>query len=208
MKTIVLGLSLVLAVMLHVPTQAETKLMQPWSDRAFINSHGPFKNILIIGVPKETDERAKLEKAFSEVLKKNGVNAMPSLEIMSPDTEINKENVLAAVSGKDFDSVLLTRLYRVEEIDIVQISDPGTKRSQRDFALGLWADYRNAHDYALDAAQKKQLRVVLENSIYDLKSAELVWTVQSHSMDPKSADDVIKSLSRLVSDSLKKEKLI
>ena len=113
MKTIVLGLSLVLAVMLHVPTQAETKLMQPWSDRAFINSHGPFKNILIIGVPKETDERAKLEKAFSEVLKKNGVNAMPSLEIMSPDTEINKENVLAAVSGKDFDSLLLNRLYRV-----------------------------------------------------------------------------------------------
>ena len=208
MKNIVLGLSLVVAVTLNIPLQAETKLTQSWSDRSFINSHGPFKNILVIGVPKEPDERRKLEKAFSEVLKKKGVNAIPSLEIMSPDKEVNKENVLAAVSGKDFDSVLLTRLYRVEEIDIVQISDPGTKRSQRDFALGLWADYRNAHDYALDAAKKKQLRVVLENSVYDLKSEELVWTVQSHSMDPKSADDVIKSLSQLVSDSLKKEKLI
>ena len=208
MKTIVLGLSLVVAAVLNMPTQAETKLTQSWSDRAFINNHGPFKNILVIGVPKETDERRKLEKAFSEVLKKKGVNAMPSLEIMSPDTEVNKENVLAAVTGKDFDSVLLTRLYRVEEIEIVKIDDPGTKRSQRDFALGLWADYRNAHDYALDAAKKKQFRVVLENSVYDLNSAELVWTVQSHSMDPKSADDVIKSLSQLVSDSLKKEKLI
>ena len=208
MKTFVLGLSLVMAVILNVPTQAETKLTQPWSDRAFINNHGPFKNILVIGVPEEPDERRKLEEAFSKVLKKNGVEAMPSLEFMSADTEINKENVLAAVAGKDFDSVLLTRLYRVEEIDIVEIDDPGTKRSQRDFALGLWADYRNAHDYALDAAKKKQLRVVLENSVYDLKSAELVWTVQSYSMDPKSADDVIKSLSRLISDSLKKEKLI
>ena len=208
MKIIVLGLSLVVAVTLNIPLQAETKLTQSWSDRSFINSHGPFKNILVIGVPKEPDERRKLEKAFSEVLKKKGVNAIPSLEIMSPDTEVNKENVLAAVSDKDFDSVLLTRLYRVEEIDIVQISDPGTKRSQRDFALGLWADYRNAYDYALDAAKKTQLRVVLENSIYDLNSAELVWTVQSHSMDPKSADDVIKSLSQVVSDSLKKEKLI
>lgn len=208
MRTVVLGFSLIVAVIVNIPTQAETKLAQPWSDRAFINNHGPFKNILVIGVPKETDERHNLEKAFVEVLKKSGVNALPSLDIMSADTEVNKDNVLAAVAGKNIDSVLLTRMFRVEEIDIVQIDDPGSKRSERDFALGLWGDYRNARDYALDAAKKKQLRIVLENSVYDLNSAELVWTVQSYSMDPKSADEVIKSLSRLISDSLKKEKLI
>ena len=208
MKTVALVLSLSLAAIVSMPIQAETKLTQSWSDRAFINNHGPFKNILVIGVPKETDERQKLEKTFAEVLKKNGVNAIPSLDIMPADTEVNKDNVLAAVAGKDIDSVLLTRLYRVEEIDIVKIEDPGTKRSERDFALGLWGDYQNARDSALDAGTKKQLRVVLENSVYDLKSAELVWTVQSHSMDPKSADEVIKSLSRLISESLKTEKLI
>lgn len=197
-----------IAILVSFPAQAETKLSQPWADRAFINSHGPFSSVLVIGVPEEPEERGKLEKAFVNVLNQNGVNTVASLDLMAVDTEVNKENVLAAVRGKNVDSVLLIRLYRVEEIDILQVDNPGTKRSQRDFALGLWADYTKAHDYALDAAQKKQLRVVLENSVYDLNSAELVWTVQSYSMDPKTADEVIGSLSQLITEALKKEKLI
>lgn len=196
------------ALLLSFPIQAETKLAQPWADRAFINSHGPFNNVLVIGVPEEPEERGKLEKTFTRVLEQNGVSTLASLDIMSIDTQINKKNVLSAVSGKNVDSVLLIRLYRVEEVDILQIDNPGTKRSERDFALGLWGDYANARDYALDAAKKKQLRVVLENSVYDLDSTELVWTVQSYSMDPKSAGEVIESLSHLITKTLKKEKLI
>ena len=195
-------------VALSFPLAAETKLARPWADRTFISNHGPFKNVLVIGVTEKPDNRSSLEQTFSRVLGKNGVNTTASLDLMSIDTEVNKENVLAAVAGKDIDSVLLIRLYRIEEIDILEVSDPGTKRSERDFALGLWKDYTNAYDYALDAAQKKQLRVVLENSMYDLDSAELVWTVQSYSMDPKTADDVIESLSQLISKALKEDKLI
>ena len=208
MKIVGLYSLFTIVFLLSFPAQAETKLAQPWADRSFINSHGPFNSVLVIGVPEEPDERKKLENTFASVLKKNGVNTMASLDLMTIDTEVNKENVLSAVRGKNVDSVLLIRLYRVEEIDILQIDDPGTKRSQRDFALGLWSDYTKAHDYALDAAQKKQLRVVLENSVYDLNSAELVWTVQSYSMDPKTADEIISSLSQLITEALKKEKLI
>ena len=99
-------------------------------------------------------------------------------------------------------------MYRVEEVDIVQIDDPGTKRSERDFALGLWRDYQDARDFALDAGVKKRLRFILENSVYDLESAELIWTVQSYSMDPKTAEDIIKSVSKLIGDKLKEENLI
>ncbi len=196
------------AVLSTMPAQAETKLTQPWANRAFISSHGPFNSVLVIGVPEEPDERSKLETTFTRVLEKNGTQATASLDLMSIDTEVNKETVLAAVNDQNIDSVLLIRLYRVEEVDILQIDDPGSKRSERDFALGLWKDYTSARDYALDAAEKKQLRVVLENSVYDLRSAELVWTVQSYSMDPKTADEVIESLSALITAALKKEKLI
>lgn len=208
MKTTGLYSLFTVVLLLSFSTQAETRLAQPWADRSFINDHGPFQNVLVIGVPEEPDERGKLEKAFTSVLEQNGISTVASLDIMSIDTEVNKANVQTAVSGKNIDSVLLIRLYRVEEVDILQIDNPGTKRSERDFALGLWGDYTNARDYALDAAKKKQQRVVLENSVYDLASAELVWTVQSYSMDPKSPDEVIKSLSHLITKALKKEKLI
>lgn len=208
MRTAVRRTLLIITMLSSLSIQAETKLAQPWADREFINSHGPFNSVLVIGVPDEPDERNRLETTITTVLKKNGVNTTASLDLMSIDTEVNKENVLSAIAGKNVDSVLLIRVYRIEEVDILQVDNPGTKRSERDFALGLWGDYTNARDYALDAAKKRQRRIVLENSVYDLDSATLVWTVQSYSMDPKNADEVIESLSQVIAKALKKENLI
>ena len=96
----------------------------------------------------------------------------------------------------------------MEEVDIVSITDPGTKRSERDFALALWKDWRSARDYALDADVTKKLRYILENSVYYLENADLIWTTQSHSLDPKSAEEIIKSVSKLVTEILVKENII
>ncbi len=187
----------------------QTTLSQPWSNQSFIASNGPFKNVLVIAVTREPEYRPMLEDAFSKEIDKTKASATSSLSIMSADEEVTEENVKAAVAaaGKEFDIVLLTRLYRIDEADIVNITDPGTKRSERDFALGLWGDWRGARDYALDAGVTKRLRYVLENNVYDLESAELIWTVQSFTLDTSVKED-IKSVSKQVTKTLKNEKLI
>jgi hypothetical protein len=189
---------------------AETKLVQPWSNRTFISDNGPFENILVIAVTEEPKYRPILEKAFAERIEKIGAAATLSSSIMPTDAEMSEQAIKAAVAehGANIEIVLLTSLYRIDEVDILQIDDPGTMRSERDFALALGRDYRDARDFALDAEVKKRLRFILENSIYDLESAELIWTVQSYSMDPKTAEDIIKSVSKLVTDKLKEEDLI
>ena len=204
------GILLMFAAAIPFFVQAETQLSQPWTDRAFISDHGSFNGILVIGVPEEpgAENREKLERTFVGTLEKDNVHSIASLDLLAADAEINEQTVRAAVNGKNIDAVLLTRLFRIEEIDEVQRDDPGTKRSERDFALNLWQDWRNARDYRLDAAVKKRVRVVLENNLYDLDSAKIVWSVQSFSMDPKSAKEIIDSLSQLVTAALKKERLI
>lgn len=204
------GILLMAAVVISFFAQAETQLSQPWTNRAFISNHGPFQGVLVIGVPEKpgADNREKLERTFVSTLAKDKVHGIASLDVLAADAEINEQAVRAAVDGKNIDAVLLTRLFRIEEIDEVQRDDPGTKRSERDFALNLWQDWRNARDYALDAAVKKRVRVVLENSLYDLDSAKMVWSVQSFSVDPKSAKEIIDPLSQLVTAALKKERLI
>ena len=199
-----------LSVFFSISSMAETRLAQPWSNHAFISDNGPFKNVLVIAVTEKPEHRPMLEKAFAEQIKKNGASATPSFSIMPADAEVTEQTIKTAVAenSANIEIVLLTRLYRVEEVDIVQIDDPGTMRSERDFALGLWRDYQDARDFALDADVKKRLRFILENSIYDLESAELIWTVQSYSMDPKTAEDIIKSVSKLVTNKLKEEDLI
>ena len=210
MKSITLCLSFLISVVFSISSMAETKLVQPWSNRAFISDNGPFENILVIAVTEEPKYRPILEKAFAERIEKKGAAATLSSSIMPTDAEMSEQAIKAAVAehGANIEIVLLTRLYRIDEVDIVQIDDPGTMRSERDFALALGRDYRDARDFALDAEVKKRLRFILENSIYDLESAELIWTVQSYSMDPKTAEELIKSVSKLVTDKLKEEDLI
>ena len=49
---------------------------------------------------------------------------------------------------------------------------------------------------------------MLENNLYDIASEKMVWSAQSYSMNPKSADKIIKELSKLVADQLRKDLLI
>lgn len=207
MKTLILGLTLIFTA---VAVNADTKLQQPWVDQEYINNNGlhSIESILVIGVPDHPDERYKLEDQFKQALAKSGVEATPSLDIMSADTEVNKENVLAALEGKNIDAVLLIRVYRIDDVEIIEGDDPGTMRTERDFAVQLWQNYEGARDQALNAPRNEKQRLVLENNLYDLKSENLIWTVQSYSMNLKSADKIIKSLTHLVTENLKQQNLI
>ena len=206
-RSILKGLAMLL-VLMSPEVNADTTLQQPWVDREYTNNSDAFKSILVIGVPDHPDERRELEDSLAKALAKSGVQTMASLDIMSADTEVNKESVLAALEGKNIDGVLLTRVFRVDDIEVVQGGDPGTIRTERDFAIQLWDNYQGARDQALNAPRKSKQRLVLENNIYELKSEKLVWTVQSYSMNPKSSGKIIKSLSKLITESLEQDNLI
>ena len=166
------------------------------------------ESILVIGVPDHPDERRRLEDTFVKSLSDEGITTVASLDVMSRDTEINEQTVKAALADRNIEAVLLTRVYRVDDVEIVQGGDPGTRRTERDFAIQLWDNYKGARDYALNASKNQEQRLVLENNLYDLNSAELVWTVQSFTMNPKSSKKVIDSLSKLIPKQLKKDGLI
>ncbi|MFC1680695.1 hypothetical protein ACFL1S_02730 [Pseudomonadota bacterium] len=188
---------------------ADTKLKHPWIDQDFIDNNDAFKSILVIGVPDHPDKRRDLEEGLVKELKKIGVQATASLDIMSADTEVNKETVVAALMGTNVDAVFLTSLTRVDDVKIVTGGEPpSTMRSDRDFKLLLWQDYQGTYDQTLSAPTTKEHRLILENELYNLATETVVWAVQSYSMKPKSADKIIKSLSKQVSEQLRNDGFI
>ena len=190
-------------------TTTQTKLVEVWSDDAYAVSRDPLRIMLIIGMTETLEDRRMVERIFADAFSKNGVEAVPSLEIMSADTEIIKQMVEGAIMGTDIEAVLVTRLVRLEETELYHGPHPTTYRSEKQFRETLWDYQAYSYDYASDPNLKTKNRVaVLESSLYDVNTARLIWSVQSQSIDPKSADTVIRSLSALVVDSLKKENLI
>ena len=197
------------AVLAAGTLSADTKLKHPWVDRDYVANNDAFKSILVIGVPDHPDKRRSLEDSLVKALEKAGVQATASLDIMAPETEVNRDSVVAALAGKDVDGVFLTSLSRVDDVEIVPGGEPPkTQRSDREFALLLWQDYQGTYDQALNAPTKEKHRLVLENELYNLASEKVVWVVQSYSMKPKSADKVIKDLSKQVSEQLHNDGLI
>jgi hypothetical protein len=208
MKRLVLLWLTLFLILPGAAVAADTVLQQPWIDRGYVNNNDAFKSLLVIGVPDHPDERRQLEDKMAKALAKSGVQATASLDIMAADTQVNKENILAALEGKSIDGVLLTRVFRVDDVDVVQGVDANTMRIQRDFDTKLWDNYDGMRGQAANIKKNTKQRLVLENNLYGLKSESLVWTVQSSSMNPESSDKVIKSLSKLVSEQLRKDDLI
>lgn len=191
------------------PALSDTQLLEPWTDRAFISDNDPIKSILVIGLPDDPDNRKNLEQTISKQLSKSGVEAVPSVDIMSMDTEVNEQSVRAAIAGKNIEAVLLTHVFRIDkDVETVPTGDTGTLRSDRSFALGLWGDYTKARDQQLDARRDSGQRIVLENNLYDINTAKMVWSAQSYSLEPKSVNKEIKSLGEQVAESLRKASLI
>jgi hypothetical protein len=208
MKRLVLLWLTLFLILPGAAVAADTVLQQPWIDRGYVNNNDAFKSLLVIGVPDHPDERRQLEDKMAKALAKSGVQATASLDIMAADTQVNKENILAALEGKSIDGVLLTRVFRVDDVDVVQGVDANTMRIQRDFDTKLWDNYDGMRGQAANIKKNTKQRLVLENNLYGLKSESLVWTVQSSSMNPESSDKVIKSLSKLVTEQLRKDNLI
>lgn len=207
-KILLIPLALLLAVSAAI-SNADTKLQVPWMDRNYVYNNDPFKSILVIGVPDRPEYRRQLEDSLVKALEKNGAHATASLDIMSAETEVNRDSVVAALAGKDVDGVFLTSLFRTDDTEFVEGGEvPTTWRSERDFKLLLWQDYQGAYDQSLSAPKTEKHRLVLENQLYHLKTEELIWSVQSYSMNPKSADKVIKSLSKEIGEQLRRDGLI
>ena len=209
MRTLLLT-SLALVASLSVSAlHAETKLKHPWVDRDYVLNNEPFRNILVIGVPDHPENRRSLEEGLVKALEQAGVQAIASLDIMSADTEVNRDTVVAALAGRDVDAVFLTSLSRMDDVEVVTGGEPpSTQRSDRDFALLLWQDYQGTYDQTLNAPTKEKHMLILENELYDLETEKVVWAVQSYSMEPKSAKKVIESLSKQVGIQLRDGGLI
>ena len=98
MKLFTLCFSLMVSVVFSISAMAETRLAQPWSNRAFISDNAPFDNVLVIAVTEKPEYRPLLEQAFADRIGKKGAAATPSFSIMAADTEVSEQTIKAAVA--------------------------------------------------------------------------------------------------------------
>ena len=182
-----------------------TKIVATWkNDQVQI---GNIDKILVIGVAKDPWVRKMFEGELKKEFADNGVNAISSLEIVSPDEKITKENFDLYFGNRDFDAVLVTRVV-AEQIDknVVYNYTPSYGLYG---GYGFYGYYNYAYTYARTPGYiVETTNVNLETNVFDVKSKQMAWSTISESFDVRKASDIIDPIVQLIVDGMATDGLI
>ena len=194
LKTITLTLTA-----LMISACANTRPVGEWSNEGF---SGKLNNILIIGVTSRSTRRRVFEDKFVDGLAALKVNATPSYELIESSLFLSRKVVENAIKGQDIGAVLVTRLAGIKEKEVYRQPD------NQDENLSYFSYYDKSFQQANDGYYAQYRILTLETNLYDTQSGELVWSMQSETMDASRPRQVIEDQIVLTINTLAKRGLI
>lgn len=186
-----------------------TKVTNSWikSD----HSGKKYGSILVAGVAKDTNNRILWENVMADHLRQNGVSDVVTLAKAIPGTDQPiRQDVINYVNANDLEGVLVTRLVDVKK-ESVYYPPSGSFYSGGQYAYysSFPTYYRHAYNVDYRAGQRvDNTVVVLETTLYDSATQELIWSMSSETFSPTSVNQLAKEVGRKIIQKLKKDKLI
>lgn len=174
-----------------------TKVLATWkNDQVKIDK---INKILIIGIAKDPWVRKMYEGELKEEFAQYNVEAISSLEIVSPDEKISKENFDLYFGNKGFDAVIVTRTVaeNIQKDQVYNYTPTHGLYGGYGFYGYYSYSYLNTPGYTIETRNLN-----IETNIFDVKSKEMVWSTISESFDVKKASDVIDPIVQLIVDKM------
>lgn len=186
-------------VVLALVACASTQPIGEWRNQSYGNQ---VENLLVIGVTARSTRRRVFEDRFVEALNARGVEAIPSYQLITSSVNLERNQLAAAIRGRNVGAVLVTRLAGVEREQVYRLP------SSYDY-------YRNFDGYYDHVLQQNNTgyyaqyrRLTLETNLWDAASGELIWQMKSQAMDASQPRHIIEDQINLAIDSLARHGLL
>jgi hypothetical protein len=195
-----------------------------------------FNKVLVISDVKVITRRQRVEKTVAERLKKNGINAIPGITVITPgepgEKKPGKENFIKKMKDMNFDGVILIKLVAVKDDSSKAVREK-EKTTVEHFDNLSWtfgdfygwgypgygyygpsynvsytmSSYEISYDPNWTDTAKK---AVLDLDFYEIGKDLLVWKAQSSvgKVDVGNIDIFIDSFSKTIVDKLIAMKLV
>ena len=182
-----------------------TKIIATWKNDQV--PMGKIDKILLIGVAKDPWVRKMFEGELKEEFNDYNVEAISSLEIVSPDEDITKENFDLYFGNKGFDAVLVTRMV-AENIQKETVYNYTPSYGMYG-GYGFHGYYNYSYGYMNSPGYLVEtVNVNLETTIFEVKSKQMAWSTISESFDVQKASDVIDPIVQLIVQTMADDDLI
>lgn len=174
-----------------------TRVTGQWRNPRY---HGMLTKVLVISLAQEPSIRQSFEQTVSARLRKQGIEAVPSSDIIPLDEKIDRKTVKAALAGKGFDGVLVSRLIGIDA-DSTYVPP----RTAEDF------DSFYNHAYAMvytPGYLARRTVVSIRINVYETGHGRLIWSMTSQTFNHSNVKDVIDSLSTTITRHLAQQGLL
>lgn len=194
-----------LAVLAGIACATRTTLSNVWRSESYPS--GTMQRVLIIGVAENETERRSFEDAFGAALAVHNVDAVPSYQLLPGSERLSRESIEAAMGGRGFQGVLVTRLLGVDERETYV--PPSTYVRPGYYGYGMYGYYGSSWDVCHTPGYTVTETIVrLETHLYDAGTADLVWAAHSDTFDPTSTRDIIDSVTKKLSRRLAEDGML
>ncbi len=176
-----------------------------WTDPAY--KSGGFQKMLIIGLSHDDGVAQQFERVLAGDLIDAGIKAVPAHTAIKGTGMLDEAAVRQAVKDGGYDSVLLTRVLKVEQghewVSGMTYTTPNVY--YRDY----WGYYRSSYTVVHEPGYMVETTTVtLESNLYDASSEQIVWTAQSRTFNPEDTLANIESLATQVTRNLDRHNLL
>jgi hypothetical protein len=171
---------------------ASTKLTSSWLDENYKGK--ALGKIMVVGISDGAEKRKMFEEEFVAQLRKNGMDAISSVETVP---ELSEEAIKKGAKDLRVDNILVTCMVGTKEKEVY--APPPTTAIPRGFYSRFDSYFPMVYERTMQPGYyEKASYVNLETCLYDAKTGNLVWSGVSETFEPMSVKHMVKSVSRAV----------
>ena len=197
--------NILFVLLLSLTSCTSTKLTSTWKDNTYKDY---IDTLMIVAVTENTRNRLIFEREFVEEFTKAGIKAIASIDVIPPEEASNEDAILAESQKREISMIMVTHLIGVDEKSVYH--PPKTRTVSRGGYYGRFHSYYpRVYEYVHEPGYyTKHKSVNLETNLYETETQKLIWSVTSETLDPKSVNTIIESLSKVIIKDLRKQKLL
>ena len=195
--------AVVLAIGTALTACSSFDLTNSWRSPDF---KGPaMRKVLVLGLSPSDATRRIFEDGFTQALTAAGVTAASSYGPLPEHGKISDDRLKAAVAQAKADSVLITRLLRVEQkADVVQPVAPPIGGYYR---TGFYGWYGSA--WAGVPANVVAYNVLtLETTLWDMRNETVIWSGTTEAIQPSDIAKATNDMAKVLIEKMKKDGVI
>jgi hypothetical protein len=184
--------AIMISVLLAVAACAgtSTQVVGSWKDDQYSTK---ISKVVVISLADETPIRQKEEHIVVAKLRKRGIDAVASSDIMRLDEKLTRATVSAAIAGKGFDSVLVTRPLG---------TDMNTGYVAPDSTI-FFSNLTVTPGYTTHQAV-----VFTQIELYEAQHGHLVWSMTTRITNHSTVKDIVESYCAAMTKKLAQAGLI